>query len=126
MNKVFTPQQLTNLGKQIEKAEDDPTPYAVYAGDVEEVNVVGDSSQSYPLKKLDFIAKFRFYKKTWTEKFGEIPENAEVTGNFVIITVKYDDIAITPRNDALLMAQIIDFIGYFEQERDRPNLPGRN
>ncbi|WP_300736766.1 hypothetical protein [uncultured Dubosiella sp.] len=118
MNKVFTPQELSDLGKKIEKAENDPTPFAVYAGDVDSVQVVGDSSKSYPLKKIDFVATFRFFKNVWIEKFGDIPEDAEVTNNFVVLKVKYDDIAITPRNDAMLLAQIIDFFGYFESERE--------
>lgn len=121
MNKVFSPQELYDLGKRVAEAADDPTPFATYAGDLDEVSIIGDSSQSYPKKTFDFVATFRFFKDKFIEKFGSIPEDAQTTKNFVVIKVKYEDIAITPRNDSQLVSQIFDLITYIEQEQEIAN-----
>lgn len=108
MNDSFTPQELVKLNEKIKAASDDTTPYLILKEN--EIHVPGDANLT-EVKKTDYAIKFRYPRNLFTE----LPDGAREVGDFVIFSVTYPDITITPRRDLKIISEIFKLKPFMQE-----------
>lgn len=103
-----TAQGFTDLGKAMEKAEHDTTPFAVMEN--ENVIVAGDANKTEVVKKT-YTGRFR-YKKEMAESIGKENISRE-TDNYVYVDVTFDDIEVTPRRRYPMISGLQEILLFF-------------
>lgn len=88
--------------EEMDKAQDDTTPFAVVADDG--ITVAGDPNKT-ELNKHDFKIVFRFPKGT--------TGRGKVIGGSEFVELEYKDVYITPRNDLKIVSAVANLYPFF-------------
>lgn len=108
---TITPDQLLGLAKQMQRAEEDTTPFAVVNG--KDVSVVGDVNKT-EVKKNDYQIKFRFPFSL----FETVPKGAQKVGQYYVVTTEYKDVSVTPRKDLIILDSIMKVFPFFKKLKE--------
>lgn len=103
--KKITPTQLTEMIDKIKVAREDDTPCAVYGDGT--LAVVGDANKTEN-KLIDVEVRFRFTKDELNSISEKLPEGAKTVGNYVVFTVVYEKLSLSPRQDAKMIEAMMD------------------
>lgn len=103
------PEDMLKLSKEIKKAQEDTTPYAVVAD--KQIHVVGDANK-IEKKKHDYAMKFRF-----PIEYEEMFADAEKTyiGNYFTVVTEFKDVTINPKKDMKVLASLARLIPYVKK-----------
>lgn len=112
---MITKSDFDDLGKVIEKAREDSTPYAVYDGKSEQLSVYGDANKTEN-KSVDMTVLFRFLKEDF-EQPDDIADTKEI-GKYVQYSRTYTDVAITPRKNTEVLEHLLSVVPYFTEIED--------
>jgi len=112
---MITKSDFDDLGKVIEKAREDTTPYAVYDGKSEQLSVYGDANKTEN-KSVDMTILFRFSKEDF-EKPDDITDVKEI-GKYVQYARTYTDVTITPRKNTEVLEHLLSVLPYFTELED--------
>ena len=109
---AVTPEDMLKLSKEIKKAQEDTTPYAVVAD--KQIHVVGDANK-IENKKRDYTMKFRF-----PIEYEEMFADAEKTyiGKYFTIETEYNGVTINPKKDMKILASLARIIPYVKKLND--------
>lgn len=106
---AVTPEDMLKLSKEIKKAQEDTTPYAVVAD--KQIHVVGDANKTEN-KQHDYTVKFRFP----IDYEGMFPdEDKEYIGNYFTIVSEFKNVTINPRKDLKILASVSRIIPYVKK-----------
>lgn len=109
--KGMTPEEFVRIGEKLKKTYEDDTPFpALNEG---QLTVMGDANKT-EIKSNNYTIKFRFAQ----EMFSEMPENAKAVGPFYVVTVEYEDVTITPRNDLKIIDSIMKVIPFVKKLKE--------
>lgn len=112
---MITKSDFDDLGKVIEKAREDTTPYAVYDGKSEQLSVYGDANKTEN-KSVDMTVLFRFLKEDF-EQPDDIADTKEI-GKYVQYSRTYTDVTITPRKNTEVLEHLLSVVPYFTELED--------
>lgn len=104
----ITPADLLGLNKQLQKINEDDTPFAVVKDD--EIAVVGDANKT-EVKKNDYTVKFRVPISMFQQK----PADAVVVGSSYVFSVDFPDVTISPRSDLIIVDAIMKITPFFKK-----------
>lgn len=113
----MTQDEFLKIKKAIDKAEEDDTPYA---GVVDDKIVINGNANNTELKKHDYEVKFILPK----EMKSMFPD-AEEHGKYILATIEYKDVYITPRQNLKVtsaMAQILPLFRKLQEDGDIESL----
>ena len=101
---------LIDFQESMQEAEKDDTPFPVVTDDG--VNVVGDANKT-KVKKRNYSVRFRFPKERAAD-FDE-KEIIQEVGDYIIVSVDFDDVHIVPRRDTEITAAIVKILPYVKK-----------
>lgn len=101
---------LIDLQESMEKAEHDDTPFPVVTDDG--VNVVGDANKTQ-VKTRNYSIRFRFPKER-EQDFDE-KDIIQRVGDYIIVSVDFDDVHIVPRRDTEIVTAIVRILPYIKE-----------
>lgn len=105
-----------NLSDSMQKAKDDPTPFALVNNDV--INVIGDPNKTETVKN-DYVMAFRVPKTFYEEK--GFTDSAEDIGEFKSFTRHYKDVTITGFTDLKIMSAMLKLQPFFMKAKEDNN-----
>lgn len=111
MSDVISAEDFAAIGEKLKRTNEDNTPFPVVKDN--EISVIGDPNKT-EVKKNDYEIKFRMPKSMFTEK----PDGAQEIGSLYVLTVKYKDISITPRNDLKIVEAIMRIQPFFNKLKE--------
>lgn len=113
----MTQEEFLKIKKAIDKAEEDTTPYA---GVVDDQIIINGDANNTEVKKHDYEVKFILPKE-----MKDLFPDAEVHGEYILATIEYKDVYITPRQNLKVtsaIAQILPLFKKLKEDGDIENL----
>ena len=106
----ITPQDMLKINRDLEKAQEDTTPHVGVAG--ENIFVMGDANKTEN-KQYDYEVLMR-YPRSMAE---HLPQESiqKVNDKYVIFTMEFKDVTITPRNDLKIVANVAQMMPFFRK-----------
>lgn len=108
------------MSKDLQEAQTDDTPFMVADGPTE-LSIHGDPNKTQ-LKLGDYKVKFRYSREQWETLYGSFPQKQDgidiINNHWVLVTIDYKNISITPRSDLKLLDSIFEIIPFFNKIKE--------